>query len=501
MESKKGQEIKTINKIQNGFAKVVEAHDHVQAIVDKEAYKSFVEFRRWLHRHRMKPGRAHKLSLTIMALFLASCMVFIVMNHFTIYEYAYNGRVIGYVHNQETVYDVLDVASEGLSDTNKDSRIKFVANDNITFKKTTSKNKDLDDNDMVLNKLTYMTNIETEAIGIYQDGLLLSVVENETIANRVTERLLEKNRVPDKGMKIKKIGFKGKIEFKPLKVMINGVQGSKKSEETLSQGGTYTLRHIVENEETLKDIEKKFGVKADDIADKTGAKANKVKSGDILTITKTVTPAKIELVETGTMSEIIKYKTVKKDSKDYYKGDTYVEQAGVDGKQVITGTVTKINGNIVHRDIKHKEVLIESVDEIILVGITDRPKTAPTGVFMVPTRNYILSSPFGPRWGRFHTGVDLAGPTGTPIFAADGGTVIRAGYFGGYGNCIDIDHGNGVVTRYGHNSALHVGVGAKVYKGQEIASMGSSGNSTGPHLHFEIIVNGSPIDPASKLSF
>lgn len=89
---------------------------------------------------------------------------------------------------------------------------------------------------------------------------------------------------------------------------------------------------------------------------------------------------------------------------------------------------------------------------------------------------------------------------GTPIFAADGGTVVRAGYFGGYGNCIDIDHGNGVVTRYGHNSSLYVSAGEKVYKGQEIAAMGSTGNSTGPHLHFEIIINGSPIDPMSRVS-
>lgn len=516
MESKKTKEIKEIkrnNKSRFAYddgtlgifgraaARIIEAHDHIQAVIDEELYRSFIQLRSWMHVHRLKPGKAHKLALTIMSLFIASCTLFLVMEHFTVYEYAYNGRTLGYVKNQEVVYDILDIAGKSLSETNKDSRIKFVANDNITFKKITGKNKDLDDTDIVLNKLTYMTNIETEATGIYEDGKLLSVVENEKIANNITEHIIEKNKTPDKGMKLEKVNFKGKVELKPIKVMINGIHGYKKSEQILTNGGTYELKHIVDENETLRDIESKFGVKDDSIYDKKGEeKISKVNSGDIVTIKKEVSPIQVELVEKGTMSEIIKFKTIEKESKDYYKGDKYVEQEGVDGKQVITGTVTKVNGKIVHQKIKHKEVIVEAVDKIILVGITERPKTAPTGTFMCPTRNYTITSPFGPRWGRFHSGVDMAGPMGTPIFAADGGTVVRAGYFGGYGNCIDIDHGNGVVTRYGHNSALYVSAGEKVYKGQEIAAMGSTGNSTGPHLHFEIIINGSPIDPMSRVS-
>lgn len=514
MESKKNKEVDkskkdrsfahddgTLGIFGRAAAKVIEAHDHLQAIIDEDAYRSFIQLRSWMHVHRLKPGKAHRLALTVMSLFFASCILFLVMEHFTVYEYAYNGRALGYVKNQEIVYDILDIAGKSLSDTNKDSRIKFVANDNITFKKITDKNKDLDDTDIVLNKLTYMTNIETEAIGIYEDGMLISVVENENIAKNITDRIIAKNRTPDKGMKLEKVSFEGKIEFKPIKVMINGVHGYKKSEGILSHGGTYELKHIVDDKETIKDIESAFGIKADSLYDKKGEKkVTKVKSGDIVTIKKKVSPVKVELVEKGTMSEVIKFKTIEKESKDYYKGDKYVQQEGADGKQIITGTVTKVNGNIVHQKIKHKEVIVASVDKIVLIGITDRPKTAPTGSFMCPTRNYTITSPFGPRWGRFHSGVDLAGPIGTPIFAADGGTVIRAGYFGGYGNCIDIDHGHGVVTRYGHNSALHVSVGEKVYKGQEIASMGSTGNSTGPHLHFEIRINDNPIDPMSRVS-
>lgn len=483
-------------------AAIIEFHDRVQKVIDEDAGMTLVGISAWLHEHRMKPGKAHKLALAVLTLFMVSCTIFVIFNHFTVYEYAYNGRPIGYVRNQETVSDILGVASEGLSESNKDSRIKFAANDNITFKKTTSAQKDLDDSDAVLNKLTYMTDIETKAMGIYENGKLLSIVENESIAENVLNKVKKDQSVTDEGMKLISSGFKGKIEVKEINVMLKSVQGFNAADKILNEGGSYEIKHIVEDGENIKKLTDAFGVEQKEIFDKNGSTAVKsVKTGDILTIKKTVAPIQVELVEKGTMAEIIEYKSIKEETKDLYKGDTQLKQKGVNGKQKISGTVTKINGKIVKRDLKSKEVITEVVDEIILVGITERPKTAPTGRFIRPVRSYTFTSPFGPRWGSFHSGVDLAGPVGTPIYAADGGTVIRAGYFGGYGNCIDIDHGNGVITRYGHNSVLLVGTGEKVYQGQEIAKMGNSGNSTGPHLHFEIRIGGSAIDPCSKISF
>lgn len=107
----------------------------------------------------------------------------------------------------------------------------------------------------------------------------------------------------------------------------------------------------------------------------------------------------------------------------------------------------------------------------------------------------IVSSGFGWRWFRMHTGMDIAGPVGTPVKAAKEGRVTYAGWMGGYGYCIDIDHGNGITTRYGHNSSLQVQVGQYVSRGQVISAMGSTGHSTGPHLHFEVRINNEPMDP------
>ncbi len=106
-----------------------------------------------------------------------------------------------------------------------------------------------------------------------------------------------------------------------------------------------------------------------------------------------------------------------------------------------------------------------------------------------------VTSGFGMRWGRMHEGIDIAVATGTPIVASASGTVIHAGWLGGYGLLVVLDHGNGLATAYAHNSSLLVGTGQNVSQGETISLAGSTGHSSGPHLHFEVRVNGAAVDP------
>jgi len=110
-----------------------------------------------------------------------------------------------------------------------------------------------------------------------------------------------------------------------------------------------------------------------------------------------------------------------------------------------------------------------------------------------------VTSPFGWRWGRMHEGIDIGVPTGTPIAAAAAGRVIYAGWEGGYGNLVVIDHGSGLATAYGHQSSIAVSVGQLVGQGQVVGYIGCTGHCFGPHLHFEVRVNGSPVDPLGYL--
>ncbi len=124
---------------------------------------------------------------------------------------------------------------------------------------------------------------------------------------------------------------------------------------------------------------------------------------------------------------------------------------------------------------------------------------APSAAGLVWPVSGPITSGFGPRWGRMHEGIDISGASGTPIAAAASGTVIIAGWSGGYGNLVVIDHGNGISTAYAHNSSIAVGVGQSVGQGTIIAGMGTTGHSTGVHCHFEVRVNGSAVDPLGYL--
>jgi len=106
-----------------------------------------------------------------------------------------------------------------------------------------------------------------------------------------------------------------------------------------------------------------------------------------------------------------------------------------------------------------------------------------------------ITSPYGPRWGGFHTGIDIGCSTGTTIVAAKAGKVIAAEWGGGYGNMVIIDHGNGVSTLYAHNSQLYVSDNQSVARGQRISACGETGHATGPHLHFEVRINGEHTNP------
>ena len=132
------------------------------------------------------------------------------------------------------------------------------------------------------------------------------------------------------------------------------------------------------------------------------------------------------------------------------------------------------------------------------------PSQAPGSAFLWPAAGPI-SSPFGPRPNPtgpgydFHPGLDIAAEEGAPIRAAGAGRVVQAGPDGGYGNLVVIDHGNGLTTRYGHCSQTFATVGETVSAGDEIATVGSTGHSTGPHLHFEVRQGDTPVDPAPFL--
>lgn len=177
----------------------------------------------------------------------------------------------------------------------------------------------------------------------------------------------------------------------------------------------------------------------------------------------------------------------------WYTSQKQVVQEAQTGVHDVVASVTYSNGAEVDRTIQQDNVVTEPVAKVVKVGT----KEAPT--FIKPLNGGSFSSPFGSRWGRQHKGVDWSCSVGTTVFASCGGTVSYAGWQNGFGNTIVISHGNGLKTRYAHLSQISVSSGQKVSQGDKIGLSGNTGNSTGPHLHFEVLLDGEQVNPLNYL--
>ena len=233
---------------------------------------------------------------------------------------------------------------------------------------------------------------------------------------------------------------------------------------------------------------------------------NNIYIGQILNVREVIPFLSVQTTETITYQEAIASPVEEVEDDSMYQGDTKVLDAGSEGLAEITADVTYVNGNERERNITNNVTITEPTAKVIAVGTKERPSWLPTGSFIWPVYGNITSY-FGYRYifgsYSYHSGIDIAAAYGTGIQAADGGTVIWAGTGTGsnwsYGKYVIIDHGNGYQTYYAHCSSLLVSVGDKVYQGQVIARVGSTGRSTGNHCHFQVKINGTTVNPLSYL--
>lgn len=179
----------------------------------------------------------------------------------------------------------------------------------------------------------------------------------------------------------------------------------------------------------------------------------------------------------------------------WYTTKEVVHEEGTTGHRERNDVVVYENGMEVSREMIHENIMAESKPAVIERGTIVPP------TYIKPISGGRYTSGFGRRWGRMHKGVDWACPVGTTVYAACGGTVIQASYSGGYGNCVVISHPDGRMTRYAHNSKLLVSVGQHVEQREPVALSGNTGRSTGPHVHFELYINGSAVDPLKYISY
>jgi murein DD-endopeptidase MepM/ murein hydrolase activator NlpD len=230
----------------------------------------------------------------------------------------------------------------------------------------------------------------------------------------------------------------------------------------------------------------------------------KIFPGDKLVV-KPLKPALDVVIELeNTIVESIPFKIQYQKVNNLYKNQKMIIKEGSEGQKEVRYNITLLNGYQRRLRVKDEKTVKEPVNAIVQIGTR-------TTAFRGGRINYgvvdgkRISSLFGyrihPITGRrrFHDGLDIAAVTGKNVYAYTDGRVVETGWNGGYGNCILIDHGNGLKTRYAHLSKIFVRIGQRVGTGERIGAVGSSGNSTGPHLHFEVIKNGRTQNPLNYL--
>ncbi len=255
--------------------------------------------------------------------------------------------------------------------------------------------------------------------------------------------------------------------------------------------------------DTLERIARKHGTnKATILSYNPGLDPGRLIAGKDIVVKPAIPFLSVTQTRRVEYTEQIAYKTVEIKDSTIYRGKTKVKTNGVKGQTKVVADVVYKDNKEVSRTILSTQVVREPVDKVVLVGTKTPPKTMATGKLRRPVVGGYISSNYGyRRRGReFHTGVDFAISYGSRVSAADGGTVSFAGWKGDYGYLVIINHGNGLQTYYAHNSKLTVRAGQKVAKGEQIAKIGSTGRSTGPHCHFEVRVNGKHVSPWKYIS-
>ena len=236
-----------------------------------------------------------------------------------------------------------------------------------------------------------------------------------------------------------------------------------------------------------------------------GYDINRIHIGDALTLSTAVPYLTVKVTERQNYIEDVNYDVNYVNDSSMWQGDERVISKGAFGKADIVADVTYVNGEEQERTVISSVTLSDPVAETRARGTKVRPTWYPTGSFRWPCSGRITSY-FGYRSTGIrgatsnHKGIDIACSYGTPIYAADGGRVTYSGYKGAMGYVVIIDHNNGYVTYYEHNSSLLVSAGQTVYKGQQIAKAGRSGVASGVHCHFGIQRNGSYVNPLNYLS-
>ncbi|MEG2596913.1 MAG: peptidoglycan DD-metalloendopeptidase family protein [Oscillospiraceae bacterium] len=344
-----------------------------------------------------------------------------------------------------------------------------------------------------------------EAQGLYVDGEFYGAVTDQTLIRAVLDNALAKYKTDAKN---EQVSFTRDIQLKEGLYLTDSIVTDEKMNDLLLSNVQSKKTYTIQKGDSPTLIADKNGIPYELFKAMNPAIENNCVAGEEAVIANQEPFLSVLVTRQISYSEDIPYETEATEDNSKNKGYTQTVQKGIPGSKQVTASVQYVNGVEESRDILSAEVTKVPVNERIVKGTriqavgrsgyvpSSRGNGKVSGNFIWPVGGGKISCYYG---SGGHRGLDIAANHGTPVYASASGKVVVSGWYYSYGKCVVIDHGNGVRTLYGHNSSLNVSVGQRVSQGQQISGIGSTGNSTGNHCHFEVQVNGGTRNPLNYI--
>jgi murein DD-endopeptidase MepM/ murein hydrolase activator NlpD len=362
------------------------------------------------------------------------------------YEVCVGDKVIAYVSQDKDTFNFVKALGEEVEKKFGSSELK----NKLIINKAQVDGSFLSDKEALKKAVFTSASVEVDSFAIAVDKKEIAIVGSEAEGKQVLDKLKD-YYASKSGMTVKESKIKNNITYVKRKSALSDIGDIDKVVETIIEANA--------------------------------------KAKDAIVI--------VELKGTVESTQTIEPPTTITWSQDMLVGQSKLQSSGKEGEKLVVKEVVMENGKTVSSKPISEKVITKAQEKIIVQG--KKSASVIKNVALTSPSRGTVSSNFGMRWGKMHEGMDIAAAIGEPIYAAMAGTVTYAGWQSGYGNFILLKHPGGLETGYGHCSAINVKVGETVKMGEKIGEVGNTGNSTGPHLHFEVRVNGVAKNPVAYL--
>ncbi|HHY13841.1 MAG TPA: peptidoglycan DD-metalloendopeptidase family protein [Thermoanaerobacterales bacterium] len=455
-------------------------------MIQEENETSLVKFTKLVSKYKKNP---YIIGIAVALVILISTISYYNFN--TAFAVEVDGVEIGIVKNKTDFKTVInEITDELKAETGSDVQVM----DKVEFKKMKGFGHNITPEHELKDCLGSMLKYNVKAAVIVVSGQKAACVRDKDAAENVIEKVKTSFARNDGKSKLEEAEIEEEIVVKEDFLAPEEILDEENAIANIIRGTDEIKVHKVKKGESLWTIARNNKMTVGDLKKANPQIKNElIRDGQELNLIVPKPYVNVITKEVVEYNESIPFTTKVERDSNLWSWETRVKKAGTRGVKEIKAMVICKNGVETEREILEEKITKEPSAQIVSRGTKSAPSRG-TGRFLWPVSGKITSL-FGKRGREYHTGVDIGAPTGTYVKASDSGTVTFAGTSGNYGRLVKIDHGNGYVTYYAHNSKLLVSRNEKVEKGQTIARVGSTGRSTGPHLHFEIRKNGSPINP------